>query len=249
MKTLGLVLLLGIPAVAEEAFVSIFDGKTLDGWRALPEGRAWEWTVEDGLLVGHTEGEGSDLIFDQELTDFEVKLSYRFRTKGNSGIHIRGHLGESDSHRVSGYHADFGSVGSGIRTLGAWDFHGYWRGNNLANRGLRVTIDEQGKKRYKRFQGRLRRQDRRSLPPGQFRGHGAIARTRRGVREGGVRAPGCWRRAGGGIRCGFVRAPGRCAAGSPGTGHSGCKTPPLSVFRGHRIRRPTKCGNLVVEHP
>ncbi len=163
MKTLGLVLLLGIPAVAEEAFVSIFDGKTLDGWRALPEGRAWEWTVEDGLLVGHTEGEGSDLIFDQELTDFEVKLSYRFRTKGNSGIHIRGHLGESDSHRVSGYHADFGSVGSGIRTLGAWDFHGYWRGNNLANRGLRVTIDEQGKKRYKRFQGRLRRQDLRKL--------------------------------------------------------------------------------------
>ncbi len=163
MKTLGLVLLLGLPAVAEEAFVSIFDGKTLDGWRALPEGRAWEWTVEDGLLVGHTEGEGSDLIFDQELTDFEVKLSYRFRTKGNSGIHIRGHLGESDSHRVSGYHADFGSVGSGIRTLGAWDFHGYWRGNNLANRGLRVTIDEQGKKRYKRFQGRLRRQDLRKL--------------------------------------------------------------------------------------
>ena len=163
MKTLGLVLLLSLPAVAEEAFVSIFDGKTLDGWRALPEGRAWEWTVEDGLLVGHTEGEGSDLIFDQELTDFEVKLSYRFRTKGNSGIHIRGHLGESDSHRVSGYHADFGSVGSGIRTLGAWDFHGYWRGNNLANRGLRVTIDEQGKKRYKRFQGRLRRQDLRKL--------------------------------------------------------------------------------------
>ncbi len=150
-------------APAEDGFESIFNGKTLDGWYALPKERAWEWTAENGLLVGHTEGEGSDLIFDEELADFELRLSYRFRTKGNSGIHIRGHLGESDSHRVSGYHADFGSIGQGIRTLGAWDFHGYWRGNNLANRGMRVTLLPGGKRKAKRFPNRVRRSDFRRL--------------------------------------------------------------------------------------
>ncbi|MCH2376091.1 MAG: DUF1080 domain-containing protein, partial [Planctomycetes bacterium] len=60
--------------------------------------------------------------------------------------HVRGILGESTSHRVKGYHADFGHVGVGRKVLGAWDFHGAPRGDHLVARGHRVLIDAQGDK-------------------------------------------------------------------------------------------------------
>ena len=92
------------------------------------------------------------MIFnDHKLRDFELRLSYRLRTKGNSGIHIRGRLGESKSHAVKGYHADFGHVGIGPRVLGAWDFHGAPRGDYMVARGQKVHIDKNGKKHFSKI--------------------------------------------------------------------------------------------------
>ena len=134
-------------ALAADKFETIFDGKTLKGWNVIPKEKRGHWSVRDGLLVGKTDGKGSDLLFhDKNLGDYELKLSYRFRTKGNSGIHIRGLLGISKTHKVSGYHADFGHVGIGPQVLGSWDFHGYPRGSYLVQRGHRVVIAADGKK-------------------------------------------------------------------------------------------------------
>ena len=36
----------------KDGFVSIFDGKTLKGWEALPAETAPAWTVKDGMIVG-----------------------------------------------------------------------------------------------------------------------------------------------------------------------------------------------------
>ena len=137
-------------------FMQIFDGRSLAGWRVLPTSESRAWSVRDGLLVGSTDGTGSDLIWKEtDLDDFELKLSYRFRTAGNSGIHVRGILGESTSHRVKGYHADFGHVGVGRKVLGAWDFHGAPRGDHLVARGHRVLIDAQGDKLLQDIDGAL----------------------------------------------------------------------------------------------
>ena len=137
-------------AVADDkndGFTRIFDVETLNGWHVVPESLRGDWSVKEGLLIGNSNGKGSDLIWKiGDLGDFELKLSYRFRTEGNSGIHIRGRLGESKTHRVKGYHADFGHVGIGPAVLGSWDFHGSPRGNNLVDRGHRVVIDQDGKK-------------------------------------------------------------------------------------------------------
>ena len=42
--------LFAAPGAAEEGWISMFDGKTLNGWKAteLPE----NWAVEDGVLTG-----------------------------------------------------------------------------------------------------------------------------------------------------------------------------------------------------
>ena len=154
-------LTLSVAAPADPSdFAPIFNGQNLDGWRVIPPDQESAWSVRGGLLVGSSDGKGSDLIWNGgDLGDFESKLSYRFRTEGNSGIHIRGLLGESSTHRVKGYHADFGHAGIGPRVLGSWDFHGAPRGDYLVARGSRVVIDEQGKKHVTEIDGALTSSD------------------------------------------------------------------------------------------
>ena len=90
-----LLLLVAAPLNAEPpkepGFVSIFDGKTLAGWRAAPKESLSDWSVRDGVLVGL--GSANRLAYlvwaeDEKLTDFELRLSYRMPGKGNTGIEI-----------------------------------------------------------------------------------------------------------------------------------------------------------------
>jgi len=163
MKTLtvlAIFILSQAAMAADKGFIKIFDGKSLKGWAVVPKNRTADWSVEKGLLVGHTKGKHSDLIYkDRKLRDYELKLTYRLRTKGNSGIHIRGRLGESKTHAVKGYHADFGHVGIGPQVLGAWDFHGVNRGSYLVRRGLQVRIDKAGKKHFTKIKNALTASD------------------------------------------------------------------------------------------
>jgi len=69
-------------------FTPLFDGKTLDGWHALPGG---EWEVKDGLLVGtsvRSEPRHGLLVSDEEYSDFVVQFKFRV-VKGNSGFYYR----------------------------------------------------------------------------------------------------------------------------------------------------------------
>jgi hypothetical protein len=75
----------------EAGFVSIFDGKTLDGW----EGNPTYWRVEEGCLVGEitpaTVIKSNTFIIWRggRPKDFELKLDYRITSGGNSGINYR----------------------------------------------------------------------------------------------------------------------------------------------------------------
>ena len=74
------------PAEAgEDGFVSIFDGKTLSGWEAMPAMTAPAWTVKDGMIVGNGDkGRGYITYEKRDIADLELKLSYRFPGKGNN---------------------------------------------------------------------------------------------------------------------------------------------------------------------
>jgi len=127
--------------------VSIFDGQTLAGWRAVPKDSASDWSVRDGVIVGH--GSADRLAYlvwkDEHLTDFELKLRYRLPGRGNSGVEIRSQPDLSGKRPFEGYHADFGHVGIGPHILGAWDFHFAMRTEYPCPRGTRLVIDEDGK--------------------------------------------------------------------------------------------------------
>jgi hypothetical protein len=127
-------------------FVSIFDGKTIEGWHAAPKESASDWTVRDGAIVGHGSADRlSYLVWkDEDLTDFELELRYRLPNSGNSGIEIRSQPDPTGKRPFEGYHADLGHVGIGPNILGAWDFHFAERKEPPCPRGTQLVIDAAG---------------------------------------------------------------------------------------------------------
>jgi len=142
---------------ASGGFVSIFDGKTLDGWHAVPKVSAVDWSVRDGVIVGRGSANRlSYLVWKEEhLTDFELELHYRVPGKGNTGVEIRSQPDLTGKRPFEGYHADLGHVGIGPHILGAWDFHFARRKEYPCPRGTRLIIDEDGKSHSSTIPGAL----------------------------------------------------------------------------------------------
>jgi hypothetical protein len=125
---------------AEEA-VSLFDGKTLEGWDGNPK----FWSVKDGAITGTTTADNPTsgntfLIWKKgELKDFELSLKFRIEG-GNSGIQFRSK--DKGNWVVGGYQADF-DAGNG------WTGSFYEEGGRgiLAKRGQKIDITESGEKK------------------------------------------------------------------------------------------------------
>ncbi len=102
-----LLLALSLAGLQAQDFVSIFDGKTLNGWDGDPK----LWRVEDGAIVGETTPatipkQNSFLIWrGGHPANFELKLEYRL-TGGNSGIQYRSSELPDIRWAMKGYQAD-----------------------------------------------------------------------------------------------------------------------------------------------
>lgn len=135
--TLAAVLVSG--SAAEKGFKSLFNGRDLSGWKGNPD----LWSVENGAITGKTQADpklthNTFLVWqDGEVSDFELRLSYRIE-KGNSGIQYRSKVLDQGDFGpiVGGYQADFeaGTTYSGIL------YEEKGRGI-LALRGEKVKID------------------------------------------------------------------------------------------------------------
>lgn len=92
----------------ETVFVSIFDGKTLNGW----QGDTNYWRVENGCLVGEVTPTNllkinSFIVWrGGETRDFELKVEYRVSARGNSGINYRSIMVTNGPWTMRGYQAD-----------------------------------------------------------------------------------------------------------------------------------------------
>lgn len=103
MRRLLLCLAFAAAAFAQDGFVSLFNGKDLDGWDGDPR----LWSVRDGMIVGHTEGvtltDNSFLISRQTYGDFDLRVEMKLRNH-NSGIQFRSE--RVHDWVVRGYQAD-----------------------------------------------------------------------------------------------------------------------------------------------
>lgn len=75
---------------ATAAWISLFDGKTLDGWHGYNKtGEIKNWTIEDSAMVclGVAQGDtGGDIVTDREFEDFELTWEWKITKGGNSGV-------------------------------------------------------------------------------------------------------------------------------------------------------------------
>jgi len=93
-KTLAFLMLLAAPcsSFAQQGWTSLFDGKTLNGWKAVGENA--KYAVEDGAIVGTmTKGNPNTfLISEKEYGDFILELDLKLEgNETNSGVQVRSH--------------------------------------------------------------------------------------------------------------------------------------------------------------
>jgi len=145
MKNLTLIFITSICCLSAQAdTITLFDGKTLDGW----EGDKRFWKVQDGAITGQSTAElpckqTTYLTYSKkEFANFELTVSFRFLTdKGNSGVQYRSQWHDKKKFMIKGYQADMetGPNYSGI----LYDQNG--RGI-VAKRGQEIVISKEGKK-------------------------------------------------------------------------------------------------------
>jgi hypothetical protein len=76
-----------VAAAAEPGFVTLFDGKTLNGW-ILVDKHGRGYVPENGILVCPADG-GGNLYTEKEYSDFAFRFEFRMEPGGNSGVGIR----------------------------------------------------------------------------------------------------------------------------------------------------------------
>ncbi len=80
---------------SEGNWESLFDGKTLEGWYHMGDGK---WVVEDGAIVGKTQTAVKLyglLVSDKKYKNLRVKFTFK-SLEGNSGFYVRGHIEPPD---------------------------------------------------------------------------------------------------------------------------------------------------------
>ena len=70
---------------------TLFDGKTTAGWHTYGKTTVGtKWKVDDGALFlnskDKTDGQGGDLVTNEEFTNYHLKLEWKISKNGNSGI-------------------------------------------------------------------------------------------------------------------------------------------------------------------
>ena len=130
-----------------EGFVSLFDGKTLNGWA----GDDKYWSVENGCVTGRSTAEtpvpySMYLVWQGEpVGDFTLLADFRIDAGGNSGIEYRAWKDETRNFGLNGYQADI-SPGDIMGIL-----YGEALGEIIAWRGESAAFDKDGKKSIKKF--------------------------------------------------------------------------------------------------
>ncbi|MBV9085586.1 MAG: DUF1080 domain-containing protein [Acidobacteriaceae bacterium] len=117
---------------APSGFHSLFDGKTLDGWkphpRSLQQPSLGKWTVEDGMIIGaqETPGVGSYLVTEDTFADFELEIEARPDWPADTGVLVRTNAQGNLGFQVLIDHRPHGGIGgyygNGIGNWHAWAY-------------------------------------------------------------------------------------------------------------------------------
>lgn len=90
---LAMMITAGLAFPVEKGFVSLFDGKTLNGWTLFNKAKNNErgYIVQDGAIVCPLDG-GGNLLTEKEFANFVFRFEFKMEPGGNNGIGIRAPL-------------------------------------------------------------------------------------------------------------------------------------------------------------
>jgi hypothetical protein len=70
--------------------VTLFDGKTLDGWKLRDPSKKSGWAVVDGDLAVVEPKGNSDLVTEKTFQDMKLHIEFNVEPHSNSGVYLRG---------------------------------------------------------------------------------------------------------------------------------------------------------------
>jgi len=121
----------------EKGFVSLFDGKTLQGWKASDG-----YKVEDGKLVCIQGGRGN-LLTEKEYGDFVLRFEVRLTPGANNGLGIRCPLRLDGNLHIDGIELQIiDDSAEKYSTLQPYQYHGSVYGLVAAKRGSLKPVGE-----------------------------------------------------------------------------------------------------------
>ncbi|MEN8115413.1 MAG: DUF1080 domain-containing protein [Bacteroidota bacterium] len=111
--------------------IKLFNGKNLDGWELMGEGRKNGFKVVDGVMINDPEGGHGfgNLRTVQEFGDFKLSLEVNVPANSNSGVYLRGmyeiqvldsYGKELDSHNMGGLYSRIAPLQAAEKPAGEW---------------------------------------------------------------------------------------------------------------------------------
>jgi len=140
-------------ADSEEGFVTLFDGKTFNGWKAATE-HPDTWKIEDGAFVAHGQRDHLYYVGDEKpFKNFELKVDVMTEPGSNGGIYFHTRYQETDwpKHgfecQVNVSHTDWKKTGSlydvvNVASTPAKD--NKWWTQHIIVKGNKVTVKIDG---------------------------------------------------------------------------------------------------------
>ena len=124
-------------AGSEEGFESIFNGKDFEGWK----GPTQNYEVVDGTVRCRPK-KGGTIYWDQELSDFAVRLEFKVPPGGNNGLAIR-YPGQGDTAYVGMCELQvLDNTAEKYAKLDPRQYHGSVYGVVAAHRGYQRPVGE-----------------------------------------------------------------------------------------------------------
>jgi hypothetical protein len=87
---LAVLLISTLASPAESGFTTLFDGKTLNGWKLVKK-KGEGYQVKDGVICS-VKGEAANLFTEKEYADFVLRFEFKLEDGSNNGLGIRSPL-------------------------------------------------------------------------------------------------------------------------------------------------------------
>ncbi len=130
--------------------VTLFDGKTLAGWKLRDPKKKNGWAVVNGELAVVEPKDNADLVSEQAFQDLKLHIEFNVDPKSNSGVYVRGRyeiqiLDNSDAKMALDAHGCGGVYSRLAPKMDATKPAGEWQAYDITFVGRQVTVVLNGK--------------------------------------------------------------------------------------------------------